>query len=212
MNGYLLKGIAAGTGLHFSLVETGRAVTRGVRFIKDKDEFDEKEREVEKKVKRAPAFDVPPSPTVVVPVSKPQLVEPVIVRPKAIRAVPAPLSLPVDLETVDRKLQVESTPKVLSSAPAVQTPSTPFQAPPPPYPTFQGDVRSLEECMDVFENGPRPISMALSTLNDEEVILLAQNGKIAPYALEKMLGNLERAVTIRRALICKSIFVYAGTR
>ena len=46
LNGYLLKGIAAGTGLHFSLVETGRAVTRGVRFIKDKDEFDEKEREV----------------------------------------------------------------------------------------------------------------------------------------------------------------------
>jgi len=43
-------------------------------------------------------------------------------------------------------------------------------------------------------------------LNDEEVILLAQNGKIAMYALEKILGNdeLERAVRIRRALVCKS--------
>ncbi|KAJ3559750.1 hypothetical protein NP233_g11184 [Leucocoprinus birnbaumii] len=43
-------------------------------------------------------------------------------------------------------------------------------------------------------------------LNDEEVILLAQNGKIAMYALEKVLGNdeLERAVRIRRALVSRA--------
>jgi hydroxymethylglutaryl-CoA reductase (NADPH) len=63
-------------------------------------------------------------------------------------------------------------------------------------------VRSLEECIDIFENGPRPVSVSLSLLNDEEVILLAQNSKIQAYALEKVLGDLERAVLIRRALIC----------
>jgi hydroxymethylglutaryl-CoA reductase (NADPH) len=69
-----------------------------------------------------------------------------------------------------------------------------------------GPVRSLEECIDIFENGPRPVSAALATLTDEEVIMLAQHGKIAAYALEKTLGDLERAVFIRRALICKDFF------
>ena len=65
-------------------------------------------------------------------------------------------------------------------------------------------IRSLEECIDIFENGPRPVSVSLSLLNDEEVILLAQNGKIQAYALEKVIGDLERAVMIRRALVCMS--------
>ncbi|KAI1786178.1 mannosyl oligosaccharide glucosidase-domain-containing protein [Ganoderma leucocontextum] len=53
------------------------------------------------------------------------------------------------------------------------------------------EVRSLAECVHVFENGPRPVSVALKTLNDEEVILLCQTGKIVPYALEKMLGDFD---------------------
>ena len=65
-------------------------------------------------------------------------------------------------------------------------------------------TRTLEECIEIYENGPKPVSVALSLLNDEEVIMLAQNGKIAPYALEKVLGDLQRAVLIRRALICES--------
>jgi len=65
-------------------------------------------------------------------------------------------------------------------------------------------IRSLEECVEVFENGPRPVSVSLSMLNDEEVILLAQSGKIAAYALEKMLGDNNRAVFIRRALISRA--------
>ena len=60
--------------------------------------------------------------------------------------------------------------------------------------------RSLEECLQVFKSGPNGVQQ----LNDEEVILLAQQGKLAAYALEKVLGDLERAVLIRRALICKS--------
>ena len=65
------------------------------------------------------------------------------------------------------------------------------------------EMRTLAECVDIFENGPRPVSLSLKMLNDEEVILLSQTGKIAAYALEKFLGNLERAVITRRALICK---------
>lgn len=62
--------------------------------------------------------------------------------------------------------------------------------------------RSLEECLQVFNSGPNGVQQ----LNNEEVILLAQQGKIAAYALEKVLGDLERAVLIRRALICKPCF------
>ncbi len=51
------------------------------------------------------------------------------------------------------------------------------------------NVRSLAECVDIFENGPRPVSDSLALLNDEEVVLLSQDGKIQAYALEKMLGT-----------------------
>ncbi|KAL0958141.1 hypothetical protein HGRIS_000308 [Hohenbuehelia grisea] len=75
-------------------------------------------------------------------------------------------------------------------------------------------VRSLEECVDIFENGPRPVAASLALLTDEEIVLLAQNGKIAAYALEKVMGGtvpgpgqqaaLERAVSVRRALISRA--------
>ncbi len=67
--------------------------------------------------------------------------------------------------------------------------------------------RPLSEFVDIFKNGPRPVSVALPLLNDEEVVLLARTGKIAAaYALEEVSGNTEyeRAVRIRRALIRKS--------
>ena len=69
-------------------------------------------------------------------------------------------------------------------------------------------VRSLEECIDIFDNGPRLLSASLSLLNDEELVLLAQNGKIVAYALEKVLGpqELERAVRIHRSLVCEYRF------
>lgn len=69
------------------------------------------------------------------------------------------------------------------------------------------EVRSLSQCIEIFDNGPRPVSESLALLNDEEVIMLAQCGKIAAYSLEKVLGmnELERAVRIRRALICECV-------
>ncbi|WVR04252.1 hydroxymethylglutaryl-CoA reductase (NADPH) [Kwoniella sp. DSM 27419] len=62
-----------------------------------------------------------------------------------------------------------------------------------------GDRRSLEECIDVYAGG-----VGAHNLSDEEVILLVEKGKIAPYALEKALKDLERAVKIRRAVISRS--------
>lgn len=108
------------------------------------------------------------------------------------------------LDIVDRKLEETQTRekfKFLSASVASDS------APTSPHPVIRDtdstDVKSLEDCIDMFENGPRPVSVSLSMLNDEEVILLSQAGKIQAYALEKMLGDLERAVRIRRALICK---------
>jgi hydroxymethylglutaryl-CoA reductase (NADPH) len=63
-------------------------------------------------------------------------------------------------------------------------------------------MRPLETLTELFE-ATKPASVALAGMNDEEVVALAQAGKIAPYALEKVLGDLERAVKVRRALICK---------
>lgn len=58
--------------------------------------------------------------------------------------------------------------------------------------------RSLEECVEIFAGG-----VGANNLSDEEVILLVEKGKVAPYALEKALKNLERAVRIRRAVISR---------
>ncbi|KAJ7054455.1 hydroxymethylglutaryl-coenzyme A reductase-domain-containing protein [Mycena amicta] len=55
-----------------------------------------------------------------------------------------------------------------------------------------------------------PKSNGLLELSDEEIVLLAQNGKIAAYELEKVLAparetcGLERAVRVRRALISRA--------
>ncbi|KAI8641919.1 3-hydroxy-3-methylglutaryl coenzyme A reductase [Parasitella parasitica] len=60
----------------------------------------------------------------------------------------------------------------------------------------QGVVRTLEECVQLAQTP--------ESLSDEEVIMLVQQGKMASYALEKALGDLERAVTIRRALVSRA--------
>ncbi|CAG8531840.1 14759_t:CDS:2, partial [Acaulospora colombiana] len=62
-------------------------------------------------------------------------------------------------------------------------------------------TRTVDECVDVLNS---PQSGGPSALTDEEVLLLVNNGKIAPYALEKVLGDHERAVKVRRALISRS--------
>ena len=58
--------------------------------------------------------------------------------------------------------------------------------------------RDLDACVKIFDGGAGAI-----LLNDEEIIIMVQKGKIAAYALEKLLKDHERAVAIRRALICE---------
>lgn len=59
-------------------------------------------------------------------------------------------------------------------------------------------VRPLDEIATVFAAGK-----GCDLVNDEEIILLVQKGKVAAYALEKLLKDNLRAVKIRRSLICE---------
>ncbi|KAI0827168.1 3-hydroxy-3-methylglutaryl-coenzyme A reductase [Trametes gibbosa] len=188
LNGYLLKGIAAGSGL-----AAMRAVrTQGVRF---------RSRARSIKLSEDPEEEHAPAPVVIMASAAPAVAAPEpapIKEPETAPIVQPPssvLSRPLNLESIDRKLQ-ERLP-IRSPAPfEPRTPETPDVP--------QMEMRSLAECVDIFENGPRPVSVALRLLNDEEIILLAQTGKIAPYALEKMLEDLDRAVRVRRALISRA--------
>ncbi|PWN48638.1 hypothetical protein IE53DRAFT_389145 [Violaceomyces palustris] len=60
-------------------------------------------------------------------------------------------------------------------------------------------TRSFEELVEIYAGGA-----GVFFLSDEEIILLGQKGKIAGYALEKVLQDPERAVRIRRALVSRS--------
>ncbi|KAF6757830.1 hydroxymethylglutaryl-coenzyme A reductase-domain-containing protein [Ephemerocybe angulata] len=114
------------------------------------------------------------------------------------------------LADVDRKLNAAklSLPKAQQLTPpdsSSEGGSSPSEA--DYFPEFPSEeVRPLDQCIAIFEKGPRPASASLALLNDEEVIQLADAGKIAAYALEKLLGMdaLERAVRIRRALISRA--------
>ncbi|CAL1708678.1 unnamed protein product [Somion occarium] len=212
LNGYLLKGIAAGSGLGIAaFVSAGvKGGNKGVRFSGGSKEVDAGEHvevvEEKKPAKKTSVVIEAVAPPVVEAIPAP-VIEPVVA---ASAVVPAPVAaakhdlrpLPLDLATVDQKLanvQPLATPSFTPSS--SYTPSGSFT---PKETAFTGEVRSLEECIDIFENGPRPVSASLAMLNDEEVVLLAQNGKIAAYALEKMLDDLERAVAIRRKLISRA--------
>ncbi|KAF9172021.1 3-hydroxy-3-methylglutaryl-coenzyme A (HMG-CoA) reductase isozyme [Mortierella sp. AD011] len=60
-------------------------------------------------------------------------------------------------------------------------------------------VRPAEECMTLVKS-----SAGASSVTDEELIMLVSSNKIPSYALEKTLGDLTRAVKIRRALISRA--------
>ncbi|KAG0228563.1 3-hydroxy-3-methylglutaryl-coenzyme A (HMG-CoA) reductase isozyme [Actinomortierella wolfii] len=59
-------------------------------------------------------------------------------------------------------------------------------------------VRSVEECMELIK------AKEVEKVTDEELVMLASQNKIPSYALEKTLGDLTRAVKIRRALISRN--------
>ncbi|KAI7867585.1 3-hydroxy-3-methylglutaryl coenzyme A reductase [Spinellus fusiger] len=89
-----------------------------------------------------------------------------------------------------------------SGSTATET-TTVVALPPHPVPVKQythlpssGVIRPLEECLALIRTP--------ELLEDEEVITLVQAGKMASYALEKVLGDFQRAVSIRRSLISRS--------
>lgn len=83
----------------------------------------------------------------------------------------------------ERQKEIHLSPSTVALVPLGNVPETP---------------RSLESCVKIFDGGEGAM-----LLNDEEIILLVQKGKVAAYALEKLLNDCERAVAIRRALICE---------
>jgi len=86
------------------------------------------------------------------------------------------------------------------TAPLPPVPRDVALPPPVSEPIYESTiVRSLEECVEIFAGG-----VGANNLSDEEVILLVQKGKVAPYALEKSLKNLDRAVRVRRAVVSRS--------
>jgi hydroxymethylglutaryl-CoA reductase (NADPH) len=66
--------------------------------------------------------------------------------------------------------------------------------------------RPLDVIVELFAQGS-----GANQVTDEEVILLVQKGKVAAYALEKLLKDNERAVRIRRALICKKLTFFSNS-
>ena len=193
LNGYLLKGISTGTG------STRRVQpAQGVRF-NAVDRGQEKQLGVPSSFP-APILINPDSRTGVAVYSAAPVVRPVPV--PAVPRAPSVNGISSLLDSVDQKLKAQQPTFMTSDESDSQDEESSTKE-------TSTHIRSLEECIDIFENGPRPVSVSLSLLNDEEVILLAQNGKIQAYALEKVLGDLERAVLIRRALICMCSYVFA---
>jgi hydroxymethylglutaryl-CoA reductase (NADPH) len=61
-----------------------------------------------------------------------------------------------------------------------------------------GSSRTPQQCEAMLKDKQAPF------LNDEELIALSMRGKIPGYALEKTLGDMTRAVKIRRALVSRT--------
>ncbi|KAI0089002.1 hydroxymethylglutaryl-coenzyme A reductase-domain-containing protein [Irpex rosettiformis] len=190
LNGYLLKGIAAGTSLAGKKSGGVRFRSRAAFRTGDPSEPLDSEEKVKCAAPLPPLImpsigpvipEAAPAPPVAAPIKKVLTVE----VPKQ-PAQPQGLSMPVDLNTVDAKLEKERL--AVERAERAKT----------------EEIRPLAELVEIFENGPRPVSASLALLTDEEVILLCQTGKIAAYALEKVLNDLERAIAIRRALISRA--------
>ncbi|KAJ7096722.1 hydroxymethylglutaryl-coenzyme A reductase-domain-containing protein [Mycena belliarum] len=119
------------------------------------------------------------------------------------------------LEDVDRRLRARGK-GTRSRTPARRFPVTPSDS------DESDDREEDKDNLDLDEQEPRPLpeliellasapkTDGLREMSDEEVVLLAQAGKIAGYALEKVLApaqepsGLERAVRVRRALVSRA--------
>ncbi|KAI6032605.1 hydroxymethylglutaryl-coenzyme A reductase-domain-containing protein [Pisolithus orientalis] len=171
LNGYLLKGIAEGAIRSIQPPSVRFRSVTSTRVAKESDDKDVPEAETTA-ARRRPSFTIGAEPKSVPDSADSDETPNVLPPPPVLAPIVAPVAVHVNKEN-----------GVPAQPAAIKDTELKEKLP----------VRSLEECIEVFDNGPKP-----------EVILLAQNGKIAPYALEKVLGDLERAVVIRRALISRA--------
>ncbi|KZT56259.1 hypothetical protein CALCODRAFT_320253 [Calocera cornea HHB12733] len=228
LNGYLLKGLGTGTG-----TGTGTGAASQLQAFEDDPAEpgrpalaqEKKDRERERERDEPPSYAPEPAPTLTPaherkhsaqhphphPHSHPHSHRPAVVA-HALDSPPMRGSLPLTPSSHALPPQLDT--KLLS--PPLPRPHPPAPAPAPipqereevvrntPLGTPLGDKysvgrRSFEECVVVLESELGP-----DALSDEEIVLLSQRGKIAAYALEKVLGDLERAVRVRRALISRT--------
>ncbi|KAI6115109.1 hydroxymethylglutaryl-coenzyme A reductase-domain-containing protein [Pisolithus croceorrhizus] len=190
LNGYLLKSLAEGAirGIHPPNVRFSIAADIKEEKSDNKDTL----QSPETAICQAPRFSVNNEPELIVDATERNHSPDPPLPPHDTSLIVAPVAVRADRESsisaflLDMRLRAQSDPDREEES------------------TTTRIVRTLEECVDIFENGSKPVQHALATLNDEEVILLVQNGKIASYDLEKVLGDLERAVVIRRALISRA--------
>ncbi|KAE9385087.1 hypothetical protein BT96DRAFT_1026701 [Gymnopus androsaceus JB14] len=130
------------------------------------------------------------------------------VRPVQPSPAPAPISVPrrpptFTLDEVDRRLKAQKKSSPLASSSSSSSSDSDIDN------SDSLPIRPLEELVSIYDNGPRPTSLTLSLLNDEEVILLAQNSKIAAYALEKELGNTKEGFERAHSLVPMTNYDYS---
>ncbi|KAL1918373.1 uncharacterized protein VTP21DRAFT_3033 [Calcarisporiella thermophila] len=99
--------------------------------------------------------------------------------------------------TVASVVPEKKTPAPLTVSQEIATVKKLQAAPKSSVSIVQGEVREVEECAALLKE------QGSHLLSDEEIILLVQNGKVAPYALEKTLGDFTRAVRVRRMIISR---------
>ena len=115
---------------------------------------------------------------------------------------------PAQPEQPPKASEVEDHVPAPSRRPAVEPvviPPTPIQVPQPvaeadPATQVRGDgqTRTWEEMEALVKN------KQASLLSDEQLIELAARGKIPGYALEKTIGDMTRAVKVRRAVVSRT--------
>ncbi|RDB27504.1 3-hydroxy-3-methylglutaryl-coenzyme A reductase [Hypsizygus marmoreus] len=201
LNGYLLKGIAAG------LVGVGSGGRGGVRFEGDEAheggvqfgevKFDEEKKE-EKTAEREEKGRSSGVPTFTLEDVDRRLKARRLIVPSSLSNPPSPGPSPL------------ATHPMIQSASTSSSSSTSSQEQEISHPRETGPVRPLAELTKIYSTAESKRD-TLAGLNDEEVVLLAQNNVIAAYALEKVLSGgengieeLERAVRVRRMLVSRA--------
>ncbi|GAA5974602.1 hypothetical protein JCM21900_005683 [Sporobolomyces salmonicolor] len=109
---------------------------------------------------------------------------PILIRTRQRKTTGADSSSKLSVPTEPSSAEIKLSPSTVALVPLNGIPETP---------------RDLESCVKIFDGGAGAM-----LLNDEEIIMMVQKGKIAAYALEKLLKDYERSVAIRRALISRA--------